>query len=68
MIPKSGNRFSDKIMLDQKDTAGLESDSTQLNQTPERFRAKHVLGLDPRMWIPVRVKKTRQIKIIEPRF
>jgi hypothetical protein len=29
MIPKSGNRFSDKIMLDQK---RLESDSTQLNR------------------------------------
>jgi A/G-specific adenine glycosylase len=31
MIPKSGNRFSDKIMLDQK--IGDESDSTSLNQT-----------------------------------
>jgi hypothetical protein len=29
MIPKRGNRFSDKIMLNQKD----KSDSTQLNQT-----------------------------------
>jgi len=32
MIRKSGNRFSEKIMLKQKDT--LESDSTWLNQTP----------------------------------
>ena len=31
MIPKSGNRFSDEIMLKQK--INDESDSTQLNQT-----------------------------------
>ena len=31
MIPESGKRFLDTIMLDQK--FRLESDSTQLNQT-----------------------------------
>ena len=31
MIPKSGNRFSDNIMLKQK--INDESDSMQLNQT-----------------------------------
>jgi hypothetical protein len=34
MIPKSGNRFSDRIMLNQKD--GRESDSTQLSQALKR--------------------------------
>jgi hypothetical protein len=34
----------------------------------ERFRAKHVLETDPRMITPVRVKKTRQINIIERSF
>jgi hypothetical protein len=33
----------------------------------ERFRAKACPGLDPG-WVPVRVKKTRQIKNLEPRF
>jgi hypothetical protein len=32
----------------------------------ERFRAKACPGLDPG-WIPVRVKKTRQNKNLEPR-
>jgi len=32
-----------------------------------RFRAKACPGLDPG-WKPVRVKKTRQIKNLEPRF
>jgi hypothetical protein len=32
---------------------------------PERFQAKHALGLDPG-WEPVRVKKTRQNKKLEP--
>jgi hypothetical protein len=34
---------------------------------PEPFRAKACPGLDPG-WKPVRVKKTRQIKKLEPRF
>jgi hypothetical protein len=34
---------------------------------PERFQAKACPGLDPG-WEPVRVKKTRQIKNLEPRF
>ncbi len=42
MIPKSGNRFSDKIMLDQKDKA--ESDTTQLNQTSAALRARRAIG------------------------
>src|SRR5229473_2258535 len=33
----------------------------------ERFQAKACPGLDPG-WKPVRVKKTRQIKNLEPRF
>jgi hypothetical protein len=33
----------------------------------ERFRAKACPGLDPG-WMPVRVKKTRQNKKMEPRF
>src|SRR6266567_3869967 len=33
---------------------------------PERFQAKACPGLDPG-WIPVRVKKTRQNKKLEPR-
>src|SRR5712672_2799599 len=33
----------------------------------ERFQAKACPGLDPG-WGPVRVKKTRQIKNLEPRF
>ena len=33
----------------------------------ERFQAKACPGLDPG-WRPVRVKKTRQIKNLEPRF
>src|SRR5216684_1193430 len=33
----------------------------------ERFQAKACPGLDPG-WKPVRVKKTRQIKKLEPRF
>jgi hypothetical protein len=36
MIPKSGNRFSDKIMLKQRDND--ESDSTQLDQTLRQNR------------------------------
>jgi hypothetical protein len=35
MIPKSGNRFSEKIMLNKKISG--ESDSTQLNQTLALF-------------------------------
>jgi hypothetical protein len=43
----------------------------QLSMSPrrldlERFRAKACPGLDPG-WIPVRVKKTRQNKNLEPR-
>src|SRR5712672_901790 len=34
---------------------------------PERFQAKACPGLDPG-WKPVRVKKTRQIRNLEPRF
>ena len=34
---------------------------------PERFQAKACPGLDPG-WRPVRVKKTRQIENLEPRF
>jgi hypothetical protein len=33
----------------------------------ERFQAKACPGLDPG-WKPVRIKKTRQIKKLEPRF
>jgi hypothetical protein len=33
----------------------------------ERFQAKACPGLDPG-WRPVRVKKTRQIENLEPRF
>jgi arsenate reductase len=36
-------------------------------QILERFRAKACPGLDPG-WLPVRVKKTRQINNLEPRF
>src|ERR1700735_954430 len=36
------------------------------DQAVERFRAKACPGLDPG-WIPVRVKKTRQNKNLEPR-
>jgi hypothetical protein len=44
-------------MLKQKD--GADDDSKKSHHAPERFRAK---------WTPVRVKKTRQIKNLEPRF
>ena len=39
----------------------------QLTRSLERFQPKACPGLDPG-WIPVRVKKTRQIKKLEPRF
>jgi hypothetical protein len=38
-----------------------------LRNTPERFQAKACPALDAG-WTPVRVKKTRQIKNLEPRF
>src|SRR5438445_269576 len=46
MIPKSGYRFSDKIMLKQK--MSDESDSTQLNQT----LAVTVFADQPRRFVP----------------
>ena len=38
-----------------------------LRRALERFPAKACPGLDPG-WVPVRVKKTRQIKNLEPRY
>ena len=42
-----------------KERQSLDSDAINTDQAPKRFRAK---------WKPVRVKKTRQIKNLEPRF
>src|SRR5207249_11734905 len=41
--------------------------SRQVLPLPERFPAKHAHGLDPRVG-PARLKKTRQIKNLEPPF
>jgi hypothetical protein len=49
--------------------AGMTNIRRERAQRPrlERFQAKACPGLDPG-WTPVRVKKTRQIKNLEPRF
>src|SRR6266480_7714683 len=41
--------------------------SATRSRQPERFQAKACPGLDPG-WKPVRIKKTRQIRNLEPRF
>src|SRR6266511_135174 len=51
------NAFARRSCSNRKRTD--ERDSTQSKHALERFRAK---------WKPVRVKKTRQIKNLEPRF
>ena len=65
--------MSGSLLTNCADTMGPVTPPThqaplrQLTRSLERFQAKACPGLDPG-WIPVRVKKTRQIKKLEPRF